>query len=65
MRTFGAIAINILTVVIMSLNSIPEQLSCCLDFFANFWQVGKLKWSAVFFDEIVHINFIEQQSVIS
>lgn len=65
MRTFGTVAIDVFTVVIMPLNGISEEFAGSLYFFSDFGQIGEFERRTVFFYQVVHVNIIEEKPIIS
>ena len=63
MRTFGTIAVHILSVVVIPLNGIPEQLSCVLNFFTDFGKVSKFEWRPVPLNQVMNIYSVEKQAI--
>jgi hypothetical protein len=63
MRTFGTVAVHILSVVVIPLNGIPEQFSCVLNFFTDFGKVSKFEWCPVPLNQVMNIYSVEKQAI--
>jgi len=61
---FGAVAVNIFSVVVMPLDGIPEEFTSGLDFFTNLRKIRQFKRRTILSNQIVNIDIIKEESVI-